>query len=1012
MKYNAFISYRHAPLDMEIAKKLHKALETFHIPISVRKRTGKKRINRVFRDQEELPIGSDLNDNISNALKESEYLIVICSPDTPGSYWVLKEIETFIELHDREHVLAILIDGEPWTSFPAPLLTDAEGNPVEPLAADIRGANSKERNKKFKSEFLRLAAPLIGCTYDDLRQRHKERIIRRNITIGIGAAAALGLFGAIFGVYNAITASKMKKLAEEKAELANEKTQLAGEIYKELQDKQINQSKFYAEKSLTLLSCGYRDDAALVAMNGLPSAEEERPYVSRAEYALSMALRTYDDGSTYDYDRVLSHKTNISLMETSEDGTKLVVTDSTYVVYVWDTTSFHLLAEIPPETGEDSLMPTVDAAQADSDYIYVGTSKGLLKYNYDGTIAGRYDGEPEYCCIDTEKMQALLTDNNKFIVVDLKTMKETYSEETGGFLGGNLFSMKGTDYFVLPHGNLDVEGKNSVEVVNAKDCSCKTVTISNRTINKLIQSSKDSFIVVSDNEESFINTKAVITVERYDLEGNLLWRRDFDNSNPAYDLYYNIRQQDYTDGDISGSQVIFTINSDVHTMDTQTGETITDFTSASVITSILYSTGSTNGYLTHRNGSIEFVDFATGKYRPEYNITLNHSVREVCVANSYLFIRPEVSSEIPVICRHDATDRKELTNVDGDYFMVGLSPDESYFVLQDSRDNYYFYNTDGELLYNTQASARLRSSANSHLFLDEFFIIIANDKILYINPLEKKTEEVIPEEIDLSLAGDVYTKSGSRYLLTEVVNEFYVYDLRERKTLYHSEKFNNIRASLISPDGKTIYYLEYTGVLSSLNIENGNIRTLDEIDRINNAFYDSKFMCMSESGKYLAVQCADGQTRIIDTSTGTVKKTFEYCATIRPYMEFINHDKAILLQKDDLTICIWNLETESFSEYITAYSSISSVYSDEEQELYSITNSNGLYFINTADYGLLAEVPKGVAFLKNNNSFLVLAYRQLSAIPYKDYTALIEDVKNQFPEAELTPEKRTRYNID
>ena len=105
MKYDAFISYRHAPLDMEIAKKLHKALETYHIPASVRKKTGKKKISRVFRDQEELPIGSDLNDNISSALREAEYLIVICSKDTPESYWVLKEIETFIEMNHGMHFL-------------------------------------------------------------------------------------------------------------------------------------------------------------------------------------------------------------------------------------------------------------------------------------------------------------------------------------------------------------------------------------------------------------------------------------------------------------------------------------------------------------------------------------------------------------------------------------------------------------------------------------------------------------------------------------------------------------------------------------------------------------------------------------------------------------------------------------------------------------------------------------------------------------------------------------------
>ena len=97
MKYNAFISYRHAPLDMEIAKKVHTGLETYKIPASVKKRLGIKKINRVFRDQEELPIGSNLSDNIGEALRESDHLIVICSPRTPESEWVGKEIDAFIK---------------------------------------------------------------------------------------------------------------------------------------------------------------------------------------------------------------------------------------------------------------------------------------------------------------------------------------------------------------------------------------------------------------------------------------------------------------------------------------------------------------------------------------------------------------------------------------------------------------------------------------------------------------------------------------------------------------------------------------------------------------------------------------------------------------------------------------------------------------------------------------------------------------------------------------------------
>lgn len=144
MKYDAFISYRHSELDMEIAKKIHAGLETYRIPKAVRDKTGKAKMGRVFRDQEELPIGSDLDDNISEALKGSEYLIVICSPRTPESYWVCKEIQTFIELHDRNHILAALVEGEPDESFPPQLLTDDEGNPVEPLAADLRGVDKKE----------------------------------------------------------------------------------------------------------------------------------------------------------------------------------------------------------------------------------------------------------------------------------------------------------------------------------------------------------------------------------------------------------------------------------------------------------------------------------------------------------------------------------------------------------------------------------------------------------------------------------------------------------------------------------------------------------------------------------------------------------------------------------------------------------------------------------------------------------------------------------------------------
>ena len=166
MKYDAFISYRHLEQDMFVAKGVHKALETVKIPRKIQKETGVKRIKRVFRDQEELPIGSDLTHNIDYALKESGFLIVICSPQTKESLWVMKEIDTFIELHGRENILAVLVDGEPADSFPHQLCVDENGNPVEPLAADVRGKNKREVKKKIKSESLRLAAAILHCDYE------------------------------------------------------------------------------------------------------------------------------------------------------------------------------------------------------------------------------------------------------------------------------------------------------------------------------------------------------------------------------------------------------------------------------------------------------------------------------------------------------------------------------------------------------------------------------------------------------------------------------------------------------------------------------------------------------------------------------------------------------------------------------------------------------------------------------------------------------------------------------
>ena len=122
LHYDAFISYRHSPLDQKVAAALHRKLENYTLPKAVAKKIGKNRLERVFRDKAELSVSSELSEAINEALIHSDYLIVICSPRLPESVWCMKEVETFLKLKGRDHILLVLIEGEPEDSFPEILL--------------------------------------------------------------------------------------------------------------------------------------------------------------------------------------------------------------------------------------------------------------------------------------------------------------------------------------------------------------------------------------------------------------------------------------------------------------------------------------------------------------------------------------------------------------------------------------------------------------------------------------------------------------------------------------------------------------------------------------------------------------------------------------------------------------------------------------------------------------------------------------------------------------------------
>src|SRR5215213_8619008 len=213
--YDAFISYSGVRkmgdasyVDEKIAERLHRSLESYRVPHALLRKSPAqanvpRRLKKIFRDRDEVRVSSNLNDSLTEALRRSRFLIVICSPRARQSQWINREIAIFRQLGRGERILPLLIEGEPAEAMPEELFRmpperraagQIEGAWEEwlaqPLAADIRASSVSKSLRLLKYEKLRLLAAILGCEYDDLRQREHERFVRRVMSAS-GAMLAL-----------------------------------------------------------------------------------------------------------------------------------------------------------------------------------------------------------------------------------------------------------------------------------------------------------------------------------------------------------------------------------------------------------------------------------------------------------------------------------------------------------------------------------------------------------------------------------------------------------------------------------------------------------------------------------------------------------------------------------------------------------------------------------------------------------------------------------------------------
>ena len=287
--YYAFISYKRE--DERMAKWLQHKLEHYKLPSNLNGRTDLPRsIRPIFRDATELTPGN-LPQQIHDALEASQHLIVICSPRSAQSYWVNKEIETFIDMGKQDNIIPYIIDGQPFAED-----VDDECFPPAirnmPKEKEILGANVNEMGQNAAA--VKTVAKMLGVRFDSLWKRYeREQKTKRLLMI---LAVALFVVAATW-------------------------------IWSQNNDLKENISRVAANKALELVEEGNCYLARKVAQEAYGIAP-----TNEAERALRKACR-------FDNSILEGHTSYVNSVSFSPDGKRIVSGSSDKTIRIWDATT-------------------------------------------------------------------------------------------------------------------------------------------------------------------------------------------------------------------------------------------------------------------------------------------------------------------------------------------------------------------------------------------------------------------------------------------------------------------------------------------------------------------------------------------------------------------------------------------------------------------------------------------------------------------------------------------------
>lgn len=938
IKYDAFISYRHCELDQFVATTLHKELEAFRLPKAIEKQLRakgitKKKIERVFRDRDELPITNNLADPITNALQNSDFLLVICSPRLRESLWCRKEIETFIKMHGREHIFAVLIEGEPADSFPEELLyeekitIDASGKehvervPIEPLAADVRGRNKKEIRKKIKEEVLRLAAPMFDCSYDDLKQRHRERMIRRIV-------ATAGSISAVFAVFGIVSSVMAYRINEQSIQIKEQSVQIqeqADQIKVQYQEALRTNAKQMAEDAFDLME---RGDIDAAKENAYQALSGEMPYTSEAEYALASALQVYRNGSQIAPKRLLVQDSQVDFCKTSPDMTKLMVVDIFGNIKVYN-----------PVTGEELYSVNTNDTYISEDAVgFVGDD--IIFYTNDNKLVLYNLSTKQEQEIETNYATSFNADRNgRYLmarsidvinIYDVKTLQSIFSmeREAGVFFTYDaMFSRESGETVVVTYEKDDLAG---VLIIDLQTRGVAEFLTQKEGITSMWV--EDEYIYLTTYSGVEVTEGSVYCITK---EGKLVWEYKLEGM-PDDIMAFGAVASDKVAFTQYSRLIVLSKENGSFICETDSGRDIVNYASYTDSDTLTYMTreGEFHYYMADRNSDMVIID----KF-----ITNSDNLQEFIYGKGYYAASSYSDSAVTIYEKIIGPEVEELTDAMAAVYNSCLSQDEKYLVCEiSSSDDLRL------VVVDTEKKEVIREIVMDSYIYD--FAVTAENEIMVLHRDSVQGYDLLSGELlferETETSNEYFIRNGKAYVCDDMLN-FCMCDTKTGEELFTMEG----------------NYLLQDGMLTSDIEENGEY-----------------YAYASEEEKKLVIGSFEkGDVLSLDVNINAIKS-----------VNLAMQESAVYLSYLDNTVEVYDIVT---GEYLRGYDNLTDIV-DRVEELEDnrgtmMITSGGAYLLN-AQKEMIAYIQGYKVYREATDSFVISNNSMLYEVPYYDTAELLK----------------------